>query len=190
MNPSYDKNTVEVLREMFADFEMKFQTVQFPVTVSVFFFTFGDAGALQENWEKMQKAIAGYYQTSLADGADFERWNIYIFYLCCELVASELKYKIQNDKFSSRKIVVENFSATVGEETLNELIAEHITNTDLIGAGGSFSVNGEKRSKKKYTSDSGVWKIICSAPLPKEKDSATVDKLLAQIEKQAVVNKR
>jgi hypothetical protein len=183
MNPSYDKNTVEVLREMFADFDMKFQTIQFPVTVSAFFFTFASAAALQENWEKMQKAIAGYYQTGLADEAEFERWNIYIFYLCRELVASELKYKIQNDKFSSRKVVVEDFAAAIDEETLNELIAEHITNTDLIDA-DSFVGDGEKRSKKKYASDSSIWKIIGSAALPKEKDTAAVDKLLAQIEKQ------
>lgn len=183
MNPSYDKNTVGVLAEMFADFAMKFQTIDFPVAVSVFSFTFASAAALRDNWEKMQKAIAGYYQTSLADEAEFERWNIYIFYLCGEPVASELKYKIQNDKFSSRKIVVEEFGAAVDEETLNELIAEHITNTDLVNA-GSFAGDGEKRSKKKYASDSGVWKIIGSAALPKEKDTAAVDKMLAQIEKQ------
>lgn len=182
MNPSYDKNTVEVLREMFSDFEMKFQTIQFPVTISVFFFTFADAPALSDNWEKMQKAIAGYYQTGLADEAEFERWNIYIFYLCREVVASELKYRIQNDRFSSRKVVVENFSGSVGEKDLNELIAEHITNTDLIGAGSPAS-DGESRLKKKYTSDSGVWKIISTAALPGEKDTAAVDKLLAQIEK-------
>ena len=188
MSPSYDEKTVEVLREMFSDFEMKFKTIQFPVTVSVFFFTFADTPALADNWEKMQKAIAGYYQTSLADGAEFERWNIYIFYLCCEPVASELKYRIQNDRFSSRKVVVEKFPGEVGEETLNGLIAEHITNTDLVCADSSAASDDGKRSKKKYASDSSVWKIISTAALPGDKDTAAVDKLLAQIEKK--VNKR
>ena len=45
--------------------------------------------------------------------------------------SKELKNKIENDKFSSRKIVEDNFSQKFNEQEANKLIIIHITNSDL-----------------------------------------------------------
>lgn len=163
---------------MFPDFNLNFATIKFPETISVFALSFNTSKELAENWEKINLAVAGYYQAELDDAADFQRWNIYIFYLCQEPVAVGLKYKIQNDKFSSRKIVVEEYNRKLTKKGIDELIAGHITNTDLIAESREQS----RSNKQKYFSDSVVWKNISHISLPGDKDVAALDRLLNKIE--------
>ena len=61
----------------------------------------------------------------------YEKWNLYIIYVTNDKTSKELKNKIENDKFSSRKIVEDNFSQKFNEQEANKLIIIHITNSDL-----------------------------------------------------------
>lgn len=60
---------------------------------------------LIQEWENIRNRIA-YMQSCIKD--EFERWNHYLFYLVEEDVMDDinLKYKIEHDTLSSRKILI------------------------------------------------------------------------------------
>lgn len=61
---------------------------------------------LKINWRDIRNHIATEYQT--ADIDDFKRWNFYIFYVVVDKnkIDRSLKYEIEHDTISSRKIVI------------------------------------------------------------------------------------
>ena len=76
--------------------------------------------------------VAANYQTAeYMSDSDFDRWNFYIIYISKDCVSKELKNKIENDKFSSRKIVEDTCAKEFNHEEANRLIVKHITNADL-----------------------------------------------------------
>ncbi|TYA74621.1 ABC-three component system middle component 1 [Seonamhaeicola marinus] len=80
-----------------------------------------DTKFLSDNWKLVTNSIALNYQNYLE--TSFEKWNIYLFFLMTEPIEDmNLKYAIENNTFSSRKIV-ENDSLS-----LEALIKKHINN--------------------------------------------------------------
>lgn len=61
---------------------------------------------LRETWRNYRNDFAVEYQTDDID--EFERWNFYLFYIVNDKNAIDrnLKYEIEHDTISSRKIVV------------------------------------------------------------------------------------
>ena len=61
---------------------------------------------LRVSWRKIRNSIAEKYQ--LEDIDDFERWNFYLFYVVNDKrkLNRSLKYEIEHDTISSRKIIV------------------------------------------------------------------------------------
>lgn len=61
---------------------------------------------LRETWRNYRNDFAVEFQTDDID--EFERWNIYLFYVVDNKNAIDrsLKYEIEHDTISSRKIVV------------------------------------------------------------------------------------
>ena len=78
---------------------------------------------LNEVWKDMRNFIAIKFQNNLS--VEFDRWNVYIFYIASTFIDNDLKYQIENDTFSSRKIVIE------GVFDLQKIIEEHILNSDI-----------------------------------------------------------
>lgn len=100
--------------------------------ISVFFPIFEDQQTLDKSWVDISSTISSAFQGSLIGKEnEFEKWNIYILYLCKNDVEKGLKNKIENDKFSSRKIVEDNLNEILNDEVVEKLIVKHITNTDL-----------------------------------------------------------
>lgn len=100
--------------------------------ISIFISFFENQNVLKEIWEDISSALASTFQANLKGKENqFEKWNIYIIYVCKGNVDKELKNKIETNKFSNRKIVEDNFSDKVTEEKAIGLIIKHITNTDL-----------------------------------------------------------
>lgn len=100
--------------------------------ISVFLSEFEDEEALNISWMDISSTISSAFQGSLTGKEnEFEKWNIYILYICKNDVEKGLKNKIENDKFSSRKIVEDNMKQILTDEVIEELIIKHITNTDL-----------------------------------------------------------
>lgn len=60
---------------------------------------------LLENYNAINEVIAFDFQSSLEK--NIERWNLYIFYFIEGEIKNSTKYSIQQDKYATRKIVIE-----------------------------------------------------------------------------------
>lgn len=83
---------------------------------------------LTELWENLRNDIALYFQSNLEK--EIELWNIYIiFFIENSIVQKELKYKVENDYYCARKLVIDN----VGEIKDNEEKIKAEINKKLFG---------------------------------------------------------
>jgi hypothetical protein len=96
------------------------------------FFLEGNSDTIDESWKRFSNMVAANYQNSEYMGdSKFDKWNFYIIYISKGIVSKELKNKIENDKFSSRKIIEDAYNKDFNDEEANSLIVKHITNADL-----------------------------------------------------------
>lgn len=114
---------VKRLNETFPEFKISHKVENYRGKVHLFFIECLNEKEIDQKWEELGSWIAGNFQTKLE--TEFEMWNLYLFYIIPSSIDPKLKYMIENDTFSSRKIVIE------GEIGYEEIIKEHITNTDL-----------------------------------------------------------
>jgi len=145
-------------------------------TPLVFFFVSNNK-ILTEKWSNVSSAISAIYQSDMSTENDFEKWNLYLIYVCSEFVSKNLKSKIEHDKFSSRKIV-EFTENDFTDELANKLIIKHITSTDLIEIVNKTTKNDEDNYIPKHTF---LWNLI-----PKDdslnRKTDLQDKILQQLE--------
>lgn len=81
-----------------------------------------DEKTLATQWKEIRNQVA-LNQTDLDD--EFERWNFYLFYVVDNPVADlSLKYEIEHDTISSRKMVVK--AEAVSDALCNSLISKYI----------------------------------------------------------------
>lgn len=73
---------------------------------------------LMESWRDFRDYMIDEYQ--LADIDEFTRWNFYLFYVVEDKnkIDRNLKYKVEHDTISSRKIVVSVEEAKDGVQAL------------------------------------------------------------------------
>lgn len=96
------------------------------------FFLEANNDIINENWKRFSNMVAVNYQTSeYMSDREFDRWNFYIIYISKDIVSKELKNIIENDKFSSRKILEDSYDKEFNDGEANRLIVKHITNEDL-----------------------------------------------------------
>lgn len=132
--------------------------------INVFFIELSNEETLGLSWEKVRNFIAVYYQNHLE--SDFERWNIYIIFIVPTTVSNQFKYKIENDQFSSRKIVIDSFQEELSEKVRKVLLSTYIRNELSIP---NKDNNGKQHTV--YTSNSIVFSIINKTPKnQKERD--------------------
>ena len=101
-----------------------------PYNIYVFHINVVNTDELSRIWNILSNDIAFYFQSELEK--DIEIWNIYIFYFLNEGIINDsdkvLKFKIENDTYSARKIVIENsnnnFGLLIKERLFNELVIE------------------------------------------------------------------
>jgi hypothetical protein len=168
------------LDELFPQFTPQLSKIEFVGTISMFSFFFETENLLNDNWESITSSIGSYYQSKLDDEeSEFERWNIYILFIVKEQVNIQLKYKIENDKFSSRKIVQENFTRALNTDSVSELIAKHILNSDL-----SISELNDPQTSERiltYSSDSKIYGLIEAKIPDKSTGKEWIETLYQQI---------
>lgn len=126
----YSRDILEKLRDLYSNCKFDFQIIKLNLHISVFFIR-TESKDLEDNdlWQEIAEEIAIQYQPKLE--SIYEKWNLYIIYLTSDKIPKELKNKIENNKFSSRKIVEDNYSSSFNTKELNKLIIKHITNSDL-----------------------------------------------------------
>ena len=90
--------------------------------IEVFVTRVMDEKTLATQWKEIRNQVA-LNQTDLDD--EFERWNFYLFYVVDNPVADlSLKYEIEHDTISSRKMVVK--AEAVSDALCNSLISKYI----------------------------------------------------------------
>ncbi len=76
---------------------------------------------------------------------EFSKWNFYVFYLSKE-ADKELKYEIENNKFSSRKIVLEDYPSELDENSIFNIVRKYITNEDILKVAKAPNITGIERN--------------------------------------------
>lgn len=126
----YSNELIAELKVKHVNCDFRFNLIEEYVNISVFFVITGSIIISQNDlWQKISKDIALKYQSKLE--STYEKWNMYIIYVTRDNCTKELKNKIENDKFSSRKIVEDSFDKEFSDHEADLLIVKHITNTDL-----------------------------------------------------------
>lgn len=121
---SCSKELIRDLEETFTGFSFEFKNYEYSGTIPTFFIQVNCAEKeLDIKWKRIVDYIGVHFQTTLEN--EFSIWNIYLFFILKNKISSSLKYKIENDTFSSRKIVIED------KKTNEEIVNEHIANADL-----------------------------------------------------------
>jgi ribosomal protein S17E len=126
----YSTEVINQLKEKYKTCDFYFHLVDINVKISVFFVSANSSFFNEsESWRKISEEIALKYQSKLE--TVFEKWNLYVIYVTSDIASKELKNKIENDKFSSRKIVEDSYDKEFNDDEANRLIVKHITNSDL-----------------------------------------------------------
>ncbi|WP_448698131.1 ABC-three component system middle component 1 [Mucilaginibacter sp. AW1-3] len=165
------------LLDMFPDVEIQISEITYCGQISVVFIKSLTQGRLAEIWSDISNAVAIYYQTKL--DTEFERWNLYLFYILESEAEKGLKYKIENDPVSSRKIVIDNYSAALDDTAMATIISQHITNTNL-------NITAQQPAALTFTKHVIIGPVIdaalASAAKIKGKSTLEINDLLTQIE--------
>ncbi|MBE6021605.1 MAG: hypothetical protein E7231_00060 [Cellulosilyticum sp.] len=91
---------------------------------------------LNKNWNRFINNISVHFQSGLSK--NIERWNIYTVFFVNEKINSELKYKIEQDKFSTRKLVFDNHRQ--GDNIFDLSIEERNTKIEEIICSKLFDI--------------------------------------------------
>lgn len=81
---------------------------------------------LCQHWKDFRNLLIHDYQVDDIDG--FTRWNFYLFYVVVDknVIDRSLKYKIEHDTISSRKIIVNERDTKEGVEKIIDLYIRYI----------------------------------------------------------------
>jgi len=78
--------------------------------ISCFVHWVDNSESLEACWSEISSLIAIEYQSNLT--SIFASWNIYLVFICKTPVDRSLRYRIENDRFSMRKIIIDEKSYT------------------------------------------------------------------------------
>ncbi|MFA7378961.1 MAG: ABC-three component system middle component 1 [Bacteroidia bacterium] len=155
------------LKKDFPIKELVFGELLFGGVIPIVFVSFETLNDLNKNWKDFNGQISTDFVINLKE--EYSRWNFYIFYLSNESIEKQLKYEIENNKFSSRKIVIENVKF-ITEKEINLLISEHITNDNM-------QIGVENKQSLKFKKNTSLSKILDKLSLNKKSDDDLQDAL-------------
>jgi len=135
-------------------------TIHFGGDVIVCMVKFKDEKVLKKQWKEFNSYLTVKFIPSVKD--EYSKWNFYIFYFSEKKVDKPLKYEIENNKFSSRKIVIENCES-ITEEVIKNSITEHITNDNI-------QINLENKQILTFKKNVSLAKIIDNFSINKKND--------------------
>jgi len=104
------------------------RNLTFGSNIPVILVQFKSLDNLEKHWKELNSLVTAEYLIKLDN--DFSKWNSYIFFVT-EDIPKPLKYEIENNKFSTRKIVIEMGNPLINDDVINNIISEHIINDDI-----------------------------------------------------------
>jgi hypothetical protein len=160
------EKTLTTLRSLFPDILFEIINVKYKGDITAIFIHIpNDETELAKIWEDISNAVAIYYQTQL--DSEFDRWNLYLFYLIPTAVEKAIKYKIENDPISSRKIVVDSYN----NEPYDTIISMHITNDSISSSG-----NNESKAKSLKFEKNKIFGTLIDDVSKNKKDDVSKNK--------------
>lgn len=152
----YSTAVINQLKEKYKTCDFHFHLDDVNVKISVFFVLTNSSSLREsESWKKISEEIALKYQTKL--DTVYEKWNLYIIYITNDIAPKELKNQIENDKFSSRKIVEDSYNKKFNDDEADRLIIKHITNSDLKEI---VDATQEVTISKYVPQNQNIWKLL------------------------------
>ena len=122
----------EIPQELKADYNGKlnlWKNSESGFNIYIFSIIFKNNQEILDTWNNISKDIALHFQSNLKIKlSNIERWNIYIFYLIEGIVEKQLIYTIENDKFSARKIVIDNLKKKTNIYDIRDIIIDKLFN--------------------------------------------------------------
>lgn len=152
------------------------------------FFLLANKKNIENQWKVFANTIAANFQNQeyMSKNKDFEKWNFYIIYVSTEKLSKELKNRIENDRFSSRKIVEDNYTNEFNSDEANKLIIKHITNTDLKDILSQTQDKIQVEYEPVYTE---LWKLVHN-DVSFARDTDSQKQIVEQISQQSNENQR
>lgn len=169
------KKVIDSLNTEYKDILFLIKEVNLIGKISVIAGLFESEQLLKENWEDLSSSICSHYQMNLDN--DFTKWNTYLIYVCREPIRKELKYQIENDKFSNRKIVIERCSDDFDESFINKLISNKIILDTL-----ELDTNSLQKDKLIFKTQTLIGKTLLSEKKNSNGELISFDETLLKIE--------
>lgn len=135
-----------VIKNKLSDILFEYREINFGGIIPVFFINIKDEKILENQWKTITEFIAVHFQSSLRN--EFSVWNIYLFFILEKEVKDDLKYIIENDTFSSRKIII------FPQLDIVSIIQEHIKNDDTVVQ------SIDEFEEAPFQPNSDVWEIL------------------------------
>ncbi len=157
-------NKEEIYNKIRKSFDIKniiIGNLIFGDNVPVIFIQFNDLNDLEKYWKEFNSFITAEYLTKLKN--DFSKWNSYVFYLIENTVEKPLKYEIENNKFSTRKIVIESINQAVDDNTIKSILSEHIINDNI-------EFNVESKNVESFSKNAIINEALKSCSFNKSND--------------------
>lgn len=130
----------EKLKDQFPTINVRYREVPIGKGLAhAFHIPISSSEELQERWRELSNFIALHFQREIE--INFEQYNLYLFFEVPEEIEKDLKYKIENDIFSSRKIIIlkgQKFKSITSYHILNTL---HEVDTDSQKASTPYERN-------------------------------------------------
>lgn len=120
------------LKDVCSDARLYYKNHQAGGVFHIFFVAFPSQDLLKQYWEEAVSLVAVNFQDKLDN--DFEIWNIYMVFFTPDPCRKEVKYLIENDRFSCRKLI---FQSTQGNTDVvqEEIIKSKIFGVPVLGDG-------------------------------------------------------
>jgi hypothetical protein len=178
---SYKETKQEFSKQLISEYKLDdIVIVETPYVDNIFLciLSVNSEAKLKELWDILNSVISS--ELSKCFRNDFQMWNFYLFYCCEDEVQIELKYEIVNDKFSSRKVVIDKFTKKIDAQVIKDVISEYIIGNDIL-----LDEKSERTPEFSiYHSESKVFKNIESIYLQdngKSHDKKLLEKTLSKI---------
>lgn len=100
--------------------------------IYIFSIKFDSENEFMNEWEDLISKIAYHYQADLENPMlEIEKYNMYVFFFVHDPIRNNLKFTIEHDKYSTRKIVVDNISENIDDIQIKQKISEKLFSLKL-----------------------------------------------------------
>ncbi|MFM2599556.1 ABC-three component system middle component 1 [Vibrio fortis] len=135
--------------------DLKFIKVNELGGMYVLFCSFQDVKSMENLWDKITSVIASRISNKLSN--DYERWNVYLFLSSNRKSKPSIQYKIENDTFFCRKIVVNDGISSFSDDLMSVYINNYIMNYDI-----AFTTTTSK-IRNTYKPRSSIYDLVNSS---------------------------